>query len=122
MKDLIFLHALEVRCRIGIYDWERRIRQKVLVDLEYPTDVSRDARRDSVRDTLNYKDLAKFVIRFVSGSRFQLVETLAERLAGEILKRYPLRQIKVRISKPGAIRGAENVGVEIVRRRLKKRR
>ena len=120
MNDVIFLHGLEVRCRIGIYDWEKRIKQKVLIDLEYPTDASRAARRDSVEDTLNYKDLAKFVIRFVSQSRFQLVETLAERLAAALLKEFLLSEIKVRISKPGAIRGAKNVGIEVLRRRGKR--
>lgn len=116
-KDIIFLEGLEARCRIGIYPWEQKIRQKVLIDFEYPTDARKAARRDRVEDTVNYKEIAKTILRVASQGRFQLVETLAERLAAEILKRFAIPEIKIRVSKPGAIRGSKTVGIEVTRPR-----
>ena len=117
MPDTIFLEALEVKCRIGISDWERRIKQKILIDLEFPANIRHAARRDNIQDTLDYKKIAKETIAFVSASSFFLIETLAEKLAALLLGKFKLRQIRIRISKPGAIRGAKNVGVEIIRKR-----
>ena len=117
MHDKIFLEGLEVKCCIGIFDWERKIKQKVRIDLEFPADIRKAARHDHIKDTIDYKRLAKQTIGFVSGSRFYLIETLAERLAQLLLKNSSLPEIRVRISKPGAIRGAKNVGVEIIRKR-----
>ena len=117
MPDKIFLEGLEVSCRIGIFDWERKVRQKVLIDLEFPAKVRRAARRDRIEDAVDYKKIAKHTIAFVSQSRFHLIETLAERLASSLLQEFRLPQIKIRLAKPGAIRGARNVGVEIIRKR-----
>ncbi|MBI3314043.1 MAG: dihydroneopterin aldolase [Candidatus Omnitrophica bacterium] len=117
MADKIFLQSLEVRCVIGIFDWERKIRQKVLIDLEIPADIRRAAKSDSIQDTVDYKSISKHMIAFVSKSRFKLIETLAEKLARSIFANFPISEIKLRVSKPGAIRGAENVGVEITRQR-----
>ena len=117
MADKIFLEQLEVKCRIGIFDWERKIKQKIVLDLEFPADIRRAARRDRIEDTVNYKNIAKETIAFVSSSECFLIETLAEKLAGLLLKKFKLPQIKIRLCKPGAIRGAKNVGVEIIRKR-----
>ena len=117
MPDKIFLESLEIPCKIGIFDWERKIRQKIRIDLELPTDVRRAARKDRIEDALDYKKIAKHAIRFVSKSEFYLVETLAERLAQSLLRTFPLREIKIRLSKPGAVRGSRNVGIEIFRKK-----
>ena len=117
MQDKIFLQGLEARCRIGIFDWERKIRQKVVIDLEFPADTRKAARRDRVEDTVDYKRIAKHALAYVGKSRFGLIETLAEKLARSILEEFPVPALKLRVSKPGAIRGARNVGVEILRRR-----
>jgi dihydroneopterin aldolase len=116
MADKIFLEKLEIPCLIGIFDWERRIKQKITIDLEFPADIRKAARRDRIEDALDYKKIAKATIAFVSKSRFHLLETLAERLAARLLKKFKLREIKLRVSKPGAVRGSKNVGVEILRR------
>ena len=113
--DKIFIEALETRCKIGIFAWERRIRQKIVVYLEFPADIRRAARHDRIKDTVDYKRIAKFTLDFISKSEFYLIETLAERLAESLLKTFRLPEIKIRLSKPGAIRGAKNVGVEIIR-------
>ncbi len=115
--DRIFLHDLRVETTIGIWEWERRIRQYVSIDLEMAADIARAAATDSIDDTLNYKGVAKRVQEFVGTSSFQLVETLAERIAGLVLEEFGVAWIRVTVNKPGAIRGARDVGVSIHRAR-----
>ncbi len=117
MTDKIFLEGLAVSCIIGIFDWERKKKQRVLIDFEIPAEIRKAARRDRIEDALDYKEIAHQLTGFISKSRFYLIETLAEKTAEMVLKRFKVRQIKLRVSKPGAIRGAKNVGVEIVRKR-----
>ncbi len=113
--DIIFLSELKVDTIIGIWEWERRIRQTVIIDLEMSADIARAAATDDVADTLNYKSVAKRIQDFVSESSFQLVETLAERIAGIIRDEFDVAWVKVRVNKPGAIRGSKDVGVLIER-------
>jgi dihydroneopterin aldolase len=115
--DIIFLRGLEVECLIGFIDWERRIRQKVVIDFEMPADCRRAAASDAVEDTLDYKRVAKRIIAFVGESEFQLVETLAHRTALLILEEFGIEWIRISINKPGAIRGSRDVGVSIERTR-----
>ena len=115
MVDTIFLNDLRVETVIGIYEWERRIRQTVSVNLEIAADIRRAAASDSIEDTLNYKAVAKRLIEFVEGSSFQLVETLAERIAAIVCTEFDVPRVKVTLNKPGAIRGARDVGVCIER-------
>ncbi|MFZ5802658.1 MAG: dihydroneopterin aldolase [Candidatus Omnitrophota bacterium] len=115
MRDKLFIEGLEARCVIGIFDWERKVRQKVLIDLEIPFDNRITARRDRIENALDYKRLAQRVRRFVSESRFFLIETLAEKTASMILREFPVRRLRLRLSKPGALRHSRNVGVEITR-------
>ena len=113
--DTVFLHELKVETIIGIWDWERKIRQIVSIDLEMGTDIRRAAETDSIDDRLNYKAISKRVQQFVADSEFQLVETLAEKIAELVLQEFKIPWIQVRVSKPGAIRGAKNVGILIHR-------
>ena len=113
--DIIFLRGLRVDTVIGIWEWERRIRQTVVIDLEMSADISKAAATDDVADTLNYKSVAKRVQDFVAESSFQLVETLAERIAATIRDEFEVAWVRVRVNKPGAIRGSKAVGVEIER-------
>jgi len=113
--DIIFLNDLKVETIIGIWDWERKIRQTVAIDLEMSADIAKAAATDDVEDTLNYKLVAKRLQQFVGGSSFQLVETLAEKIAGIILDEFDVSWVKVCVNKPGAIRGARDVGVRIER-------
>ncbi len=115
MMDTIFLHDLRVETIVGVGDWERKIRQTVSIDLEMGADIRRAAESDSIDDTLNYKLVAKRVQQFVAESSFQLVETLAERIAEIVLKEFDVPWVEVRVNKPGAIRGARDVGVKIRR-------
>lgn len=115
--DTIFLRDLKVETIVGIWDWERKIRQTVSIDLEMGADIRKAAATDDIEDTLNYKSVAKRVQQFVEASEFQLVETMAEKIAETILAEFDLPWIDVRVNKPGAIRGARDVGVQIRRHR-----
>ena len=115
--DRIFLHGLTTQCIIGFIDWERRVKQTVELDIELPVDCERAARSDEVADTLDYKKVAKRVLAFVEASEFQLVETLAHRLALTILAEFALPWVRVSLNKPGAIRHSRDVGVVIERTR-----
>ena len=115
--DTIFLHDLRVETVIGIWEWERKIRQTVSIDLEMGADIRRAAATDSIDDTLNYKKVAKRVQQFVGDSEYQLVETMAEKIAETVLAEFDIPWIDVRVNKPGAIRGARDVGVRIRRQR-----
>ena len=117
MSDRIFLRELKTEAIIGIYEWERRVRQTISVDLEIPGDVRRAAASDRIEDTLNYKLVAKKVLAFIEASGYHLVETLAEEIAQLILRDFALEWVKVTLSKPGAIRGSRDVGVVIERSR-----
>ena len=115
--DKIFLNELKVETVIGIWEWERKIRQTVVIDLEMSADIAKAAATDKVEDTLNYKSVAKRVQAFVADSSFQLVETLAERIAGIVREEFDVEWVKVRVNKPGAIRGSRDVGILIERGR-----
>ena len=113
--DRIFLDELKIETIIGIWEWERKIRQTVIIDLEMSADIATAAASDDVADTLNYKLVAKRLQEFVGESSFQLVETLAERIAGIIRDEFKVAWVRVKVHKPGAIRGSKDVGVIIER-------
>jgi len=113
--DIIFLSDLSIETVIGIYDWEREIKQTVIFDLEMAADIRKAASSDHIDDTLDYKSVAKRVIQFVEVSEFQLVETLAEKVAELILNEFEVPWIRLKLNKSGAIRGASGVGIIIER-------
>ena len=113
--DTIFLRDMRVETVVGIWDGERKIRQIVSIDLELGADIRRAAASDSIEDTLNYTSVAKRVQQFVGDSSYQLVETMAEEIARTILAEFEVPWVQVRVNKPGAIRGAQGVGVQIRR-------
>lgn len=113
--DIIFLRDLRIQTVIGIYEWERNTRQEVVLDLEMATDVRKAAASDDIDDALNYKSVAKRLIAFVEESRFQLVETLAERCAEIVLREFGVPWVRLSLNKIGAVSGARDVGVIIER-------
>lgn len=115
--DKIFIHALKTEAIIGIFDWERQVKQTVIVDIEISADIHKAARSDSINDTLNYKRVAKRVLAFVEESKFHLVETLAEHVAMLILEDFGIAWVRISLSKPGAIRNSRDVGVMLERTR-----
>jgi dihydroneopterin aldolase len=117
MKDTIFLSGLTTECIIGIWDWERQVRQKIVIDLEMQADIRKAAASDDIRDTLDYKKVSKRLLQFVQESQFQLVETLTDRIAQLVLTEFDVAAVKVRLNKQGALRGSRDVGILIERRR-----
>jgi dihydroneopterin aldolase len=115
MKDIIYIKDLRVETIIGIFDWERKVKQEVSIDMEFPFDCKKAAATDSIDDTIDYKAICKGVIKFVEDSSFQLQESLAEGIAALVKEEYNLESIKLRVSKPGALRGAKDVGLVIHR-------
>lgn len=113
--DTIFLRDLEVEATIGIYEWEKRIKQKVRIDLEMSTDIAKAAASDAIEDTLNYKKIAKRITQFVRDSRYELVETLIEKVAEILQDEFQVPWLRLTISKPGAVRGSRDVGITIER-------
>ena len=113
--DIIFLSGLTTECIIGIWDWERRVKQKVVVDLEMGADIRRAAGSDRIDDTLDYKRVSKRLLQFIGDSEFQLVETLAERIAELVITEFLVPWVRVRLNKQGAIRGSRDVGILIER-------
>jgi len=113
--DIIFLTDLRIETVIGVFDWEREIKQTVVFDLQMGADIRKAASSDQLEDTLDYKSVAKRIIDFVEVSEFQLVETLAERVADIILKEFNVPWVRVQLNKQGAVRGARDVGVIIER-------
>jgi len=113
--DIVYIRELQVQTVIGIFDWEREIKQVVSIDLEMACDIRRAAQSDSIEDALDYKAVSKRIIAYVEKSEFQLVETLAERISDIVLNEYNVPWLRLRLGKPGAVRGSTDVGVEIER-------
>ena len=115
--DRIFLRGLTAECIIGFIDWERRVRQTVVIDLEVPVDCRRAAATDEVGETVDYKKVAKRVLAYIEASEFKLVETLAHRLALLLLEEFDMEWVRISLNKPGAIRNSRDVGVSLERTR-----
>lgn len=114
--DIVFIHALRIETVIGIYDWERNIRQPVVFDLELASDITRAAATDRIEDALDYKAVSKRLKQFVSAAEYQLVETLAERCAELILREFGVCWLRLTLNKVGAVSDTDGVGVIIERR------
>ena len=113
--DIVYIKELEVETVIGIFDWERKIKQIVSLDLEMQSDVAVAARTDSIEEALDYKAVSKRLIAFIEKSEFQLIETMAEQIAEIVMKEFDVPWLRLRLSKPGAVRGSKDVGVIIER-------
>lgn len=113
--DKVFINNLKVETIIGIFDWEREVRQVVSIDLEMEFDNKRAAKSDDIKEALDYKKVGKRVSAFVEESKYKLVERLAEQIAKLVLKEFPISSLTVSVMKPGAVRGSESVGIRITR-------
>lgn len=113
--DTVFIEDLQIETVIGVYAWEREIRQKVALDVEMAFDNRIPAATDRIADTLDYKAVSKRLISFVGDAKCELVETLAERCAEIILSEFSVKWLRLRLGKPGAVTGSRSVGVVIER-------
>lgn len=113
--DIVFLRGLRIETVIGIYDWEKEIKQPVVLDIEMAGDVASAADSDRIEDTLDYKAISKRLKQFVREARFELVETLAERCASIIREEFGVPWVRLKLDKVGAVSDAQGVGVIIER-------
>ncbi len=113
--DIIYLKNLKIDTVIGIYDWERRMKQTIILDLEMGADIRKAASTDNIEDTLNYKAIAKRLMSYVGESEFELVETLAENIAKIIMYEFNVPWLRLSLNKKGAVREVRDVGVMIER-------
>jgi dihydroneopterin aldolase/D-erythro-7,8-dihydroneopterin triphosphate epimerase len=113
--DRIRIDGIRVNCVIGVNDWERLVQQEVVIDITVHADVMKAGASDDVHDTVNYRTVSKRVVEHVSNSRYKLVEALAENVALICLGEPRVRRVDVRVRKPGAVRHADSVGIEITR-------
>ena len=113
--DIVFIKGLKVDTVIGIYDWERKIRQEIVLDIEMSADISSAATTDNIEQALNYKDVCRRLSEFVEDSEFLLVESLAEEICQIIINEFNVNWVKLKLDKGEAITGAEGVGVVIER-------
>tara|TARA_B110000285_G_C14806905_1_gene460125 strand:+ start:259 stop:618 length:360 start_codon:yes stop_codon:yes gene_type:complete len=113
--DTVYVHGLTVDTVIGIFDWEREIRQKVVLDVEMAVDISSSAATEDINRTVSYKDVSDRLTQFVEQSEFLLVETMAEEIAALILAEFPVPFVRIKLGKPDAITNARDVGVMIER-------
>jgi dihydroneopterin aldolase len=113
--DTIFLHGLKVECVIGIWEWERRITQTLIFDLDIGFDTRAAVQSGRIEDTLSYREVAKRVTAYAQDTRANLVETLAQGVADILLEEFAAPWCKVRVNKRGAVTGATDVGVVIER-------
>ena len=101
--DKVYIRDLRIETVIGIYDWEREIKQTVSIDLEMGADIAESANSDAIEDTLNYKDVGKRIISFVEGSSFELVEKLADEIANIVREEFNVPWLRLTLNKPGAL-------------------
>lgn len=115
--DTVFIRGLEVRTIVGIEEWERRERQTVRIDVDLGVDVRPAAASGDVEASVNYRSVAKLILGHLEDARYELVETMAERLAALVLESTPAEWVRLRVAKPGAVRFSDEVGVDIRRER-----
>ncbi len=113
--DKIYVEDLRINATIGIFDWEKKIKQEVSISYEIPHDNKKAAAADIIEATTDYKSITKAIIAFVENNKFELVETFAEKIAEMVIKDFNIEEIKLRVSKPGALRFSKDVGVIIER-------
>ena len=113
--DIVYIRDLRIDTIIGIYDWEREVRQTISLDLEMAHDIRKAAETDDIQYALDYKSASKRLIAFVEGSLFLLVESMAEQIAGIVREEFAVPWLRLRVSKPGAVRGSQDVGIVIER-------
>jgi dihydroneopterin aldolase len=113
--DIVYIRGLEVKTVIGVYDWEREIKQPISVDLDMASDMGKAAATDDHQYVLDYKIVCVRVAEFIEQSKLQLLEAMAEGIARLIQEEFKVSWVRVKLSKPAAITGAREVGVVIER-------
>lgn len=117
MYDTIYIRDLSVRCIIGIFPEERENKQDVVINVKLHGDLSAAPKSDDIRDTIDYKSIKKAIVRMVEASDFNLIETMASRILDLCFADEKVMEATVTVDKPGALRFARSVAVELTRKR-----
>lgn len=113
--DIIYIHDLRIETLIGVFDWERKMKQTIIFDIDMATDIRAAATSDNLEHTLNYAAVAERLFDYVGNSEFELVETLAEKVAELILNEFPVPWLRLKLNKKGAVPGVRDIGIIIER-------
>lgn len=113
--EIVYIRGLEIKTVIGVYDWEREIRQTVTIDLQMKSDFTKAAEQDEIEHALDYKSVAKRLTAYVEASSFKLLETLGSRIADIVQQEFGVTWLYLELGKPGAVTGSRDVGVIIER-------
>ena len=113
--DIVFIKQLQVDTVIGVYDWEKTIKQRLVLDINLATDQRAAAEQDDIRLTLDYAVISERVIQCITAQPIELIETVAERVAQLLLTEFATNCVEITVSKPGAVAQAATVGVQITR-------
>ncbi len=113
--DIVFIRDLDVKTVIGVFDWERKIRQQLVFNIELATDITKAANSDELVDTLDYKSISHAIEEMVEASSYKLVEALVEAVAQMVMRDFKVSWISIVVDKPGAVSCARSVGVKIER-------
>ncbi|MFQ0992549.1 dihydroneopterin aldolase [Gilliamella apicola] len=114
-KDKVLIEGLTVLTTIGVYEWEKTIKQKLILDLEMSWDNKPAGESDDVSLCLDYFLVSQSITSFIQSTQFELIECVAERVAQLVIQKFSVQWLKVKVSKPGAIANASNVAVVIER-------
>lgn len=115
MTDIVFIRGLRLITVIGVYDWEREIQQELVLDIDLAWSIREPAATDDVHKALDYAAVTERLERFAQESDYQLVESFAEEAASVLMQDFSVPWLKLRVAKPGAVKQADTVGVEIER-------
>jgi dihydroneopterin aldolase len=115
--DTVFIQQLAVKTTIGVYDWEKKIKQQLLIDIQMSSDITGAASSDNIDDTIDYAVVASTITCFIEQNSFELIETVAEKVAAIILNDFAVTQVSLTLQKPGAVQNAQSVGVNITRQK-----
>ncbi len=113
--DTVFIRGLKAKATVGVFEWERQIRQTLVLDLDLRADAVKAAANDALEDTVDYKAISQRIVELVEASEYRLVESLAEEVASVVRQEFEVPWVRVQISKPYAVRTAQEVGVIIER-------
>ncbi len=117
LMDIVYLHGIKLETVIGVWEWERKIKQTLLVNIDLGTDTSAAGRSDALEDTINYQAVAELVMDIARENSFALVEALGEEITVRVLEKFSIDWVKLQINKQGAVRGVRDVGIIIERQR-----
>ncbi len=115
MTDIVYLHGLKCECTIGVWEWEKQIRQTLTLDIDLATDAAKAAANDDLEHALDYQAIATRVQSFTKDTPFELIETLAHKLADLILAEFDTSWVKIKVDKGSAVKGVKHVGIIVER-------